>query len=74
MLKLSTNDDARRKVYVAQNTSGVEEIGVVEQLLRDRAELARLVGHESYAHMLLHDKMGRSPGEAPFNGIECIAS
>ncbi|CAG7847338.1 Mitochondrial intermediate peptidase Short=MIP; AltName: Full=Octapeptidyl aminopeptidase; Flags: Precursor [Serendipita indica DSM 11827] len=61
VLKFSTNDDARRKVYVAQNTSRVEEIGVLEHLLRDRAELAKLVGHESYAHMLLHDKMGRNP-------------
>jgi intermediate peptidase len=62
VLKFSTSEDGRKKVYVAQNTSGSHEIEVLENLLRDRAQLASLVGHRSYAEMLLKDKMGENPG------------
>jgi mitochondrial intermediate peptidase len=62
VLRYSANEDARRRVYVAQNTSRPEDIEVLENLLRDRAELAVLVGHRSYADMLLKDKMGNNPG------------
>lgn len=62
VLRYSTNEDARKRVYVAQNTSRPAEIEVLENLLHDRAQLAVLVGHRSYADMLLKDKMGESPG------------
>jgi mitochondrial intermediate peptidase len=62
VLRYSANEDARRRVYVAQNTSSPEQIEVLENLLRDRAELAALVHHRSYADMLLKDKMGKNPG------------
>lgn len=61
ILRYSTNEDARKKIYVAQNASAPESIQVLEQLLRARAELAVLVGHRSYADMLLMDKMGATP-------------
>ncbi|KAG8802702.1 Mitochondrial intermediate peptidase, partial [Serendipita sp. 398] len=61
VLKHSTNEEARKKVYVSQNASSNEQIQVLEQLLRDRAELAVLVGRQSYGEMLLHDKMGKKP-------------
>ncbi|KAG8832469.1 Mitochondrial intermediate peptidase, partial [Serendipita sp. 399] len=61
VLKYSTNEEARKKVYVAQNASSKKQLDVVEQLLKDRAELAMLVGRQSYAEMLLHDKMGKKP-------------
>lgn len=62
VLRFSTNEESRKKIYVAQNTSVPENIEALEQLLRARADLAVLVGHKSYADMLLMDKMGSTPG------------
>jgi intermediate peptidase len=56
-------DETRRKMYVAANTSTLEQVGTLERLLKARGELARLVGRESYAHLTLDDKMAKSPGE-----------
>lgn len=63
VLRFSTSEEARKKVYTAQNKSVPQSVEVLEQLLRSRAELAVLVGHRSYADMLLTDKMGDNPGE-----------
>lgn len=52
----------RRRVYTAANTSSPEQIEVLERLLRARAELARLVGKESFAEITLGDKMAKNPG------------
>lgn len=55
-------EEPRRKVYMAANSSTPEQIHTLEALLRARGELARLVGKPSYAHMTLTDKMAKSPG------------
>lgn len=54
---------ARRTLYIATHSSTHAQIGVLEQLLRARGELARVVGHESFAHTTLKDKMAKSPGK-----------
>jgi mitochondrial intermediate peptidase len=54
---------ARRKLYLAAHSSTPEQLEVLDRLLRARAELSRLVGRESYAHMVLEDKMAKSPGQ-----------
>ncbi|TCD62980.1 Mitochondrial intermediate peptidase [Steccherinum ochraceum] len=54
-------EEPRRKVYMAANTSTPSQIQTLESLLHARGELARLVGKESYAHMTLGDKMAKSP-------------
>ncbi|KAJ3559957.1 hypothetical protein NM688_g22 [Phlebia brevispora] len=54
-------EEPRRKVYMAANSSTPEQIETLEKLLRARGELARLVGKESFAHMTLTDKMAKSP-------------
>lgn len=59
-------DVARRKLYLAAHSSTPEQLDVLERLLRARAELSRLVGRESYAHMVLEDKMAKSPGQQHF--------
>ncbi|PVG03221.1 zincin [Serendipita vermifera] len=61
VLRYSTSEEARKKIYVAQNASRPENVDILERLLRERAELAVLVGHKSYSDMLLKDKMGKSP-------------
>lgn len=55
-------EEPRRKVYMASNSSTPKQIDTLERLLRARGELARLVGKPSYAHMTLADKMAKSPG------------
>ncbi|KAF8516127.1 mitochondrial intermediate peptidase [Hysterangium stoloniferum] len=58
----SPNEDlARRKLYLAFNSSTPEQLDILERLLRARAELARSSGKESFAHMVLDDKMAKSP-------------
>ena len=56
-------EEPRRKLYVASSSASPDELYTLELMLRKRGELARLCGHESYAHLTLNDKMAKSPGE-----------
>lgn len=59
----SVEDEAvRRELYLASHTSNTKQISVLEELLKRRAELARLVGRETYAEVALSDKMASTPG------------
>lgn len=62
-LALRTVDDAdtRRDIYMANRTSAKSNVQRLEHLLRRRAELAKLSGYDSFAHMALSDKMAKSP-------------
>lgn len=62
-LALRTVDDAdtRRDIYMASRTSASENLLRLQSMLKRRAELAKISGYESYAHMTLTDKMARSP-------------
>lgn len=55
------NADVRREVYMACHTSSDEQILVLEQLLKHRAELVKLVNSNSYGHHVLADKMAGTP-------------
>ncbi|CAA7265920.1 unnamed protein product [Cyclocybe aegerita] len=61
IMRSAPEEEPRRRVYLAVNSSTPEQIEVLETLLRKRAELARLVGRESFAHMTLDDKMAKTP-------------
>ena len=63
IMRSAPEEEPRRRVYIAANSSTKEQIDILETLLRKRAELARLVGRESFAHMVLDDKMAKTPGE-----------
>ncbi|CCX34344.1 hypothetical protein FPQ18DRAFT_275250 [Pyronema domesticum] len=52
---------ARKKLYIASHTSHPSQIHTLEQLLKKRAELATLVGRESFSHLTLQDKMAKTP-------------
>ncbi|KIO08613.1 hypothetical protein M404DRAFT_23136 [Pisolithus tinctorius Marx 270] len=54
-------ESPRKKLYVAAHSSTPRQIECLERLLRARAELACLVGWDSYAGMVLHDKMAKTP-------------
>ncbi|KAF8274138.1 hypothetical protein EI94DRAFT_1768970 [Lactarius quietus] len=61
IMRYAPEEEPRRKVYIAANSSTQEQIEILESLLRTRGQLARLVGSESFAHMALGDKMAKSP-------------
>ncbi|KAM5454215.1 Mitochondrial intermediate peptidase [Microsporum audouinii] len=70
---LSTVQDPeiRRKIHLAYRTSSREQVGRLETLLQKRAELAKLSGYPSYAHMTLSDKMAKTP-EAVVNFLSSL--
>ncbi|KAH0536904.1 Mitochondrial intermediate peptidase, partial [Glutinoglossum americanum] len=53
--------DVRREIYMANRTATQDQIQRLEEMLRSRAELARLSGYSSFAEMTLTDKMAKSP-------------
>ncbi|KAG6897111.1 Mitochondrial intermediate peptidase [Termitomyces sp. T32_za158] len=54
-------EEPRRRLYIAANSSTPEQIQLLEKLLRTRGELANLVGKESYAAMALGETMAKTP-------------
>ncbi|KAK3697610.1 Mitochondrial intermediate peptidase [Vermiconidia calcicola] len=73
-LALRTVEDAdtRREIYMANRTSEKENLRRLEQLLKRRAELAKLSGYESFGHMTLADKMAKTP-EAVLSFLDALA-
>ncbi|KAH8704882.1 metallopeptidase Mip1 [Talaromyces proteolyticus] len=58
----SVHDESTRKeLYITTRTSSKRQIHRLEELLSKRAELAKLSGYSSYAHMALSDKMAKTP-------------
>ena len=62
IMRSAPGEEPRKRIYMAANSSTPEQIDTLESLLRKRAELARLVGRDSFAHMTLDDKMAKTPG------------
>jgi mitochondrial intermediate peptidase len=56
------NEETRRKVWTAANTSSTDAIETLEELLLTRNKLARTVGLENWAQVALSDKMAKTPG------------
>lgn len=54
--------DVRRRFYIAAYKSSPDRIRVLEDLLKKRGHLARLVGKRNYAEVALVDKMAKTPG------------
>ena len=55
------DETTRRDIYIAGRQSSRNQIQLLERLMVTRAEIAKLSGHESYAHMTLSDKLAKSP-------------
>lgn len=72
---LRTVDDpaVRRELFLANSTSSKKQIGVLEELLKRRAELATLVGCESFGQHTLMDKMAGTP-DAVMQFLEAMAT
>lgn len=54
-------EDIRRRLYLGANSSPTSHVQVLEELLRTRGQLARLVGRDSWADVALEDKMAKTP-------------
>ncbi|KIY67213.1 mitochondrial intermediate peptidase [Cylindrobasidium torrendii FP15055 ss-10] len=61
IMRSAPAEEPRRRVYIAANSSTPGQIQVLEEILRKRAELARLVGRESFAELTLDNKMAKTP-------------
>lgn len=55
------SEETRKDIYIASRTAAPQQIQRLEQLLHDRAELAKLTGYSSYGELALTDKMAQSP-------------
>lgn len=71
-LRTVEDEDTRREIYMANRTSAGQQIELLEQMLMQRAELAKLAGYESHAHMTLSDKMAKTP-EAVVSFLDALA-
>ncbi|KUL88814.1 hypothetical protein ZTR_03456 [Talaromyces verruculosus] len=60
-LRSMHDEKARKEVYMATRISSRRQIHRLEELLHKRAELAKLSGYSTYAHMALSDKMAKTP-------------
>ncbi|KAJ9067685.1 Mitochondrial intermediate peptidase [Entomophthora muscae] len=61
VLRTAKSAATRKRMYFASNTPSDEQQDVLERLLGTRADLADLLGHESFADFFLADKVARSP-------------
>ncbi|KAI8075771.1 hypothetical protein BDF21DRAFT_72733 [Thamnidium elegans] len=61
ILKYAKNEHVRKQVYESMNSATKESIMTLEELMMTRANLATLVGRESYAELQLQDKMAKNP-------------
>lgn len=60
-LRYCEDADVRREIYMAVRTANKSSIGRLENMVKKRAELAKLSGYETFAHMTLENKMAKSP-------------
>ncbi|KAI8867203.1 zincin, partial [Ramicandelaber brevisporus] len=61
MLSSAQDESVRAAAFTALNTAGNSDAYKFERLLEARGELASLVGRESFAAMMLEDKMAANP-------------
>ncbi|CAG8704721.1 6623_t:CDS:2, partial [Cetraspora pellucida] len=61
ILKLIKDENIRKEMFIASNSATKEQTDLLENLLRTRGELARLLGMDSYSHIFLIDKMIKNP-------------
>ncbi|KAL6714639.1 Mitochondrial intermediate peptidase [Lecanora helva] len=60
-LRSVQQESARRDIYVASRQCPEDHIQRLEKFLQIRAEVASLIGQQSYAHQILTDKLAKSP-------------
>jgi intermediate peptidase len=66
ILTHAESERLRKDVFLALNTASEKQVDILEQLLRTRGKLARLLGKSSYSELFLADKMAQKPGNIAF--------
>ncbi|KAJ3324950.1 Mitochondrial intermediate peptidase [Boothiomyces sp. JEL0866] len=61
ILKTAKKEETRRQIFMGMNSASDGQVGKLEELLKERAALAKLLNKKSYGHMYLEDKMAGSP-------------
>ncbi|KAH6573509.1 hypothetical protein BASA60_005980 [Batrachochytrium salamandrivorans] len=61
ILRTAHKEETRKRIYLGMNSASSQQISVLEEMLMQRADLARLLGKQSYGHICLIDKMAESP-------------
>ncbi len=65
--------DTRHAIFLASRTASTSSVRLLEQMLGLRAELARLAGFDSYAHMALRDRMMAKTPESVRQFLRALA-
>ncbi|RDL34773.1 Mitochondrial intermediate peptidase-like protein [Venustampulla echinocandica] len=60
-LRTVKDPEVRKEIFMASRTASRSTVNKLETLLQKRAELAKLVGYDSYGHLALEDKMAGQP-------------
>ncbi|CAJ0826912.1 3870_t:CDS:2 [Entrophospora sp. SA101] len=61
VLKYIKDEEIRKQMYTTINSASKEQIQLLEDLLKTRAELAKLIGMKSYGDVFISDKMLKKP-------------
>ncbi|MGG6495039.1 UNVERIFIED_CONTAM: M3 family metallopeptidase, partial [Bacteroidetes bacterium 56_B9] len=61
ILRYAREGEARRLVYTGGLRKDAERIEVLERMLRERAELAGVLGKDNWSEVTLVDKMAKTP-------------
>lgn len=59
--RYADNEEARRLVYIGSMREDKDRVYVLETMLKERAELAHVLGKETWADVALSDKMAKTP-------------
>ncbi|OXH64855.1 mitochondrial intermediate peptidase 1, partial [Cryptococcus neoformans] len=59
--RYADNEEARRLVYIGSMREDKDRVHVLETMLKERAELAHVLGKETWGHVALSDKMAKTP-------------
>ncbi len=61
ILRHSPSSPLRQSVYMQSNTSCVQNLSILDELIKYRHELASTIGYASYSHYFTIDKMAGNP-------------
>ncbi len=63
ILRHARNPDVRRLVYIGSNAYNEQRVGVLEELLIKRGQLAGILGKDCWSEVVLGDKMAKTPSK-----------
>ncbi|KAJ3328070.1 Mitochondrial intermediate peptidase [Blyttiomyces sp. JEL0837] len=61
ILKSARDEQVRKLVFLGMNSASKWQLDTLDEMLKTRGELARLLDKKSYAQMYLKDKMAQTP-------------